>query len=639
MNFETISSEAFQILRSYDYTCLLYDDEGKQVYEPTEARRFFAKSKNILLSIIDEGEDSSLRLFVAKSLPVTSITGMIDALRAMSTKFGVVFNVRQWDRDEMTPKDFSTRSSVTEGETMNILEGLYGTSRSSYLKLENARMIVRHKVRINEERIGARGRNIEAIFVENKDGERVKFPTVDLAPARALTHHVDHGGSWNDKVGESIMSMAGDYANLKEAARYIRSNGSRLTEDAHRVDQSVRSHLREMRAVFECACKRSRYDEAVETIAKHVSEALTEGEQARIAEGVAALGSLLNTDESCVSEKVLETISRCLKEDGSAFKLGREPKEEDMISVFGQRVSKDAWSKLRHEKRIELRPAQNEHQPEFRTPLQMMCWQLSGISKRCRDDSMANLLGFVAEAVQEATGEARQRMINFIKIVFAVVDEKIKANEEFNQTESLREFHSWIDGFKTGHVVMESRPPYNANPYENDRYTDWLDREVETMVDTFDPRDFLNSTYASDIGWADRENRDTDEMFVTKQDIIAGLAQYLESEFEFAHDTTVDMSDEAKKLYPKVAEVVKKDGFSLEEDAGAAEFDGMPSADDLADEELSREDVLMPQNPTEDLMSEISPATVQDPLSGEETLPDDQYTDRLMHLAGIRGRY
>jgi hypothetical protein len=113
-DFAASAAEVFSILRSFDYTVLLYDDLGRRVEEPSEARRMFAKQQNLLVSLTDAGADSSVRLFIGKSTKINEILGLVTSLRTAATKFNMLFNVRQYGR-EINPKDFATTSAVTEG--------------------------------------------------------------------------------------------------------------------------------------------------------------------------------------------------------------------------------------------------------------------------------------------------------------------------------------------------------------------------------------------------------------------------------------------------------------------------------------------------------------------------------------------
>ncbi|RYD64911.1 MAG: hypothetical protein EOP83_08575, partial [Verrucomicrobiaceae bacterium] len=292
---------------------LLFDDEGQQVFEPNEARRMFCKRGTLGVSIIDDGENSSVRLRHSTSLSAKKLLGLANALRMTATKYKMVFNMREY-AGMLTPKDFSTRAAVSESETspMNILEGMYGTSRSSYLKLENARMIVRHSTRINENILGARGRNVENIYIENGVGERYLMPTTQLAPARAMTHHVDNGGSWADPVGAQIARMAQDFADLGAASRHIGHYAPELSEDAQHVRTVIREAARGLRKTFECFGRKTRYVEMCETLQAQ-SEALTEASEDAYVEEAGKIGAILNTEGVQLAESVLKTVARVME--------------------------------------------------------------------------------------------------------------------------------------------------------------------------------------------------------------------------------------------------------------------------------------------------------------------------------------
>jgi hypothetical protein len=71
-----------------------------------------------------------------------------------------------------------------------------------------------------------------------------------------------------------------------------------------------------------------------------------------------------------------------------------------------------------------------------------------------------------------------------------------------------------------------------------------------------------------------------------------------------------------------------------------------PMVDEFADEVFGGddiplevdEDILLPKNQENDLLGDVSKATVVEPETGEETLPDNGYIDRLLSLAGRSNR-
>jgi hypothetical protein len=92
---------------------------------------------------------------------------------------------------------------------------LYGSTRSSYQKLENTKLIIRHSKRIEEESPNSRTRNIDAVFVESENGERFRYPFVHLAGARAMQRHCSNGGSPYDDFGQYIVGLSENIYNLR----------------------------------------------------------------------------------------------------------------------------------------------------------------------------------------------------------------------------------------------------------------------------------------------------------------------------------------------------------------------------------------------------------------------------------------
>jgi hypothetical protein len=312
-NFSKVAEEVFQILRSFDYTVEMFDEDSQRVIEPNEARRFFAKPHNLLVSIIDENDDSKINLFFGKSTHASDILGLNTALRQTANKYALIFRAQQYGK-EIELKDISTIvSSIVENKqekNMNVfekappgekaehfitkhkaefkkrygkkgtevlyatawkkfgesveydvplVEGMYGTSKSSYLKLEHARMIVRHSKKIDEKLLGARGRCVENIFIENNSGERFLFPSKRLSPARAMTQHVNNGGSFQDKLGETILEMTESYSHLGKMSGHVKRHSGELQEGAGTVLEACSSKMKKLRKTFECLSREQTY--------------------------------------------------------------------------------------------------------------------------------------------------------------------------------------------------------------------------------------------------------------------------------------------------------------------------------------------------------------------------------------------
>lgn len=199
-----VAEEVFKILQSFNYTAHLYDENRGAVTEPADARVFMCLPNNLMVNLVDDDDNSSLTLYTGKAVHISDVMGLNQSLRTLVNKYNIIFKAQQHGKGRITPKDFAQAASITEDFGMQVCEGMYGTSRSSYLRLENARMIVRHHSQIDD-KVGARGRQIASIVVEDAAGERYPLPTTDLRIGRAMALYLNQGGSVTDTVGQKII--------------------------------------------------------------------------------------------------------------------------------------------------------------------------------------------------------------------------------------------------------------------------------------------------------------------------------------------------------------------------------------------------------------------------------------------------
>jgi len=204
-DFSAVATEVFQVLQSFNYRVRLYNEDGMAVAEPADARRFMAHPKNLMVSLVDADDNSRITLSIGKAVVINDVMGLDQKLRTLSTKYNMIFRAQRYGK-VINPKNFADLAKITEQEdiAMQVCEGMYGTSRSSYLRLEHARMIVRHSAPINTK---TRQRCIESIFVEASDTRR-QMPTTDLWAGRAMAQHLNQGGGFADPVGQLIPTLA-----------------------------------------------------------------------------------------------------------------------------------------------------------------------------------------------------------------------------------------------------------------------------------------------------------------------------------------------------------------------------------------------------------------------------------------------
>jgi hypothetical protein len=131
------------------------------------------------------------------------------------------------------------------------------TSRAVQGKTE---VIVRHAHPVDEEYAGSRSqkKNIKAIFIQNADGERFKYPFIHTAGAFAMAQHVDHGGVPHDAAGKAIIKMSEQIAQLGEFQRKI--HAATLHDDATGITERAIGRMHELKSTIAALGKRHHYE-------------------------------------------------------------------------------------------------------------------------------------------------------------------------------------------------------------------------------------------------------------------------------------------------------------------------------------------------------------------------------------------
>lgn len=609
-----LAKEVFSTLRSFDYEVAMFDEEGNRVYEPKDAVRFFTNKRNITVSIDDENEDSTLRLIVGRSVELPTIKGLVDSLRSVCNKYALLVNVRKYKRD-IQPRDFA-QGTIVEGRAR-----LDGSTKSSYLKLKGARMILRHGQAIDESKLGARSRNVEKVIIENSDGERLLMPSTNLSAGRAMTRHVSEGNHWNDETGQLIIEVAGEQAKLRTCLKYCRSNRRKLDYDVKPLIEDLRGKLSEMRKLFEGVY--GNYSKNVKRLAesRHI---LVEDDA--LEDRIDELKQKLQLeDEEVMDRETCETVAR--HADANLFE-GRAKKVEMMpLPKLGCEVSVAGWEDFK-KGRIELIAAPNI--PQLGPTANETVIRLQAIAGVCKDDSMANLLGRVADDLDLGNGDALRNRIAEVAILatqhnaaeredgrgYVIVEsdeeceeEKVEVAESFFAdtsslilSESVREFGDWMDSLSIERI------------FESDMDEDeHLDGDVE--AEEFDVDDFLVQC-GEEFGYPTEDTLQADEIIDSISDYVAEL----EGRF-------IDNKSEAQKLATEVVEKLEEEGHTIEGKEALEAVDDDEQTDDefLSDIGFEPEGSVLMDEGEDTLMDDllIDPDTNRDVDSDEEEGKED----------------
>ena len=137
------------------------------------------------------------------------------------------FDIKNIGKSNLDKRDYAFQSKAKEEPMNPIMENkMFGTSRMSYQDLGEARLIVKHSQAVNPDLPAGRTQHIEAIYIENANGERFRYPHKHLNGARALAEHIKAGGNPYDGIGKHITGLSEELAQLRKFKGYVGRNSN-----------------------------------------------------------------------------------------------------------------------------------------------------------------------------------------------------------------------------------------------------------------------------------------------------------------------------------------------------------------------------------------------------------------------------
>jgi hypothetical protein len=189
---------------------------------------------------------------------------------------------------------------------------MFGSLKTSQQTLENVRILVRHKVPVDENIRGARSRHISAIFLEC-NGERFRFQHNYLAGARAMAQHMSHGGTMSDKVGQYISENTSNLLKLQSFNRYVTTN-KLINEDSSGIIDTIKENIETIRAELKKLTGSKTYETAKARLETFEREALSEDDTTQLKD----LFTIRKFDEKF--EEVLPIVKQLVQEKDTYHK-------------------------------------------------------------------------------------------------------------------------------------------------------------------------------------------------------------------------------------------------------------------------------------------------------------------------------
>ena len=280
-----IATDLFYKIRSRFSGLKLGSEEGKITIDPEEARFFdfdYTDDTELIGHVsISLAEENSMKVYFSSGITddMTSVQkekwyGFLKELRQFAKRRLMAFDTRDIAKDNLDRRDYAfliktakpNKKQKQVGESiMNENSSLYGTKRVSYQKLMDTKLIIKHtNPLLDDQQRGARSRNISAIFIENRDGERFKYPYIHLAGARAMQRHVANSGTPYDDIGRSITQMSEEISQLRKFSNYV-SRNHLLNDDTNNIIEYSGHALAKLREQVARLSKQRSYDEYTES--------------------------------------------------------------------------------------------------------------------------------------------------------------------------------------------------------------------------------------------------------------------------------------------------------------------------------------------------------------------------------------
>lgn len=242
-NLITTSTELFNKLRSRFKNIKLGEESGMVTTYPAQARFFDISFKlderdlgqinikidNDALTVIYsddivEDENETIRQKWFEFLQELRLFSKANLLRFDTRDIERTNNSKRSSGAKLTTKEYQVLAQET-GENSMSESKLFGTSRTSYQDIGEAKIIVKHNRPVNYDSAAGRSMNIESIYVESATGERFRFPYKSLNGARAMAQHVNHGGTAYDAIGGYIIGLSEELSKLRQFKNHVKRSG------------------------------------------------------------------------------------------------------------------------------------------------------------------------------------------------------------------------------------------------------------------------------------------------------------------------------------------------------------------------------------------------------------------------------
>lgn len=537
-NWKIISDKIYAIVKGSAKNLVMYDAKGNETIDPEQGTRFFASFSShnpdlddftILVAIHDQGQSSYI------NIKTPELKDDTDFERVYKVRNLIRKTVGQREGIKTVWQVFDHAIDPREEAVHNIKESkdvskLTGTTRSSFQKIGEARLIIRHTDVVNEEKHGARTRHIRAIFVENAQGERFAFPYAYIAGARAFARHISKGGTNSDTIAESIKTISGDYVGLRRAAHFMRQR------------QVVSEWI---------VCLREKMDQINKSMRGVAGPKTYENAQTILANSQSVI-----LDETATANilKILAEKCSCGGEDPQWGDLGVAAKYLTGVNMEPEPVS-FSWNRRPNISAV----------PDDREVLERLHWQISELADACASPHTAARLTEIAEMIANNIKPSNEDI--------ALVREAIASSLNFTETDTIpeeKELEEYLDGYTPESIFSEETADEGwsqSRPVDTERYQERPGLEGPFMTKSgktvyydptegkyYDPDSDFYIDYDDYRAMTDESADTVDEAYLpgVHGEVIANTGDYVLSHYKDRYDSRTVKNE--YEVYQKTGE-------------------------------------------------------------------------------------
>lgn len=284
-NLNYIADELFNKIRGRFPSVTIGDGEGKVTNKPEEARFFdfdYKEGENKLGKVSVSLSEESIEVmysndFVANEDSITRDNwySFLKQLREFSKKRLLKFDTRNINKSNLDQRDYKFLATNRNGDDNMNEAKMYGTSTTSYQKIGEARIAIKHSKPVNTESSTGRIQSIKSIYIESPEGERFKYPFKHVNGARAMARHVAEGGNPYDDFGKHITGLSEELSSLKKFKSYV-NRSSVMAEGLADYITPVSERMQTIKKTISSLQKESTYKATFEGFESVVMEEVPE---------------------------------------------------------------------------------------------------------------------------------------------------------------------------------------------------------------------------------------------------------------------------------------------------------------------------------------------------------------------------